>query len=107
MRVLPILELRPAHVERTVADFPQLDVGATDDEFAEWKAHRRTAVAAPARLVKHQRAMLCAKPGDQLQRFRRCVDSVNHGSLLEKKGRCIAPWKVSGRPQKSIRRSRV
>src|SRR6218665_279621 len=65
MRVLPVLELRPADVERHAADMPEQPVVIADDELGLRVTHRRAAVTAAPGLVEHQRPVLRAQLVDQ------------------------------------------
>src|SRR5208282_1555386 len=59
--VAPIFELRRPDVEGTAGDLAEPHVLAADPELAGRVAHRRRAVAAAARLMEHQRAMLASE----------------------------------------------
>src|SRR6476646_8008157 len=77
LSVFPVLELRPAYVERCATDITQQSVIVTDDEIPLRITHRCTAVAASAGLVKHQIAVLLAQGGDQ------CSCGVSRGDAQD------------------------
>ena len=56
--MLPVFELRAANVERRASDIAQQHVVVTDYELVLWLAHRRGTVAAAARLMEQNRAVL-------------------------------------------------
>jgi hypothetical protein len=68
MRMLPVLELRSAHVERLAADLAHVNVLRTDLEFAARIAHRRTAVATATGLMKQQRTVNAFELFDEVER---------------------------------------
>src|SRR5207253_7054687 len=78
MRMLPVFELRRAHVERRAADFAQLDIGSANEERSHGIAHRARAIATPARLMKDECSVLGLEACDQFERCRRGVDPRNH-----------------------------
>src|SRR5437867_4297456 len=78
MRMLPVFELRRAHVERRAADIAQLDVGSANEELSHGIAHRARPIATPARLMKHERSVLGLQACDQFERCRRGIDPRNH-----------------------------
>jgi hypothetical protein len=75
LRVLPVLELVQSDVERRTLQNAHAHIGLADAEFAHRVAHRRTAVAAPPRLEKHQRAVALRERVDQLVRGFGCDDA--------------------------------
>ena len=56
--MLPGLELPAADIERRPLELTQQHVPLADAKLAAGEAHRRAPVAAPARLVEEQRAVL-------------------------------------------------
>src|ERR1700722_13208865 len=71
----PKLELRPIHPELAAGNLADLLVHAPQLEFAYLEAHRRAAVAAPARLMKHDGAVGADQLLDQPPRRQRHTDS--------------------------------
>src|SRR5262245_12085785 len=67
--MLPIVELRRAHVELAASDLAKQNVLWADAEIADRIAHRRRAVAAAARLMEQQVTMLRLQPAYDLDRF--------------------------------------
>ena len=68
--VLPQLVLIATHVEARAVDLADLDVARAELELALDIAHRRAAIAAAARLMKHQRAVLRTQARDPFERGR-------------------------------------
>jgi hypothetical protein len=59
--MLPVFELASAHKEIAAVDAAQPYIIAAYPKLALGKAHRRRTIAAPATLVKHERAVLVAE----------------------------------------------
>jgi hypothetical protein len=64
--MLPVLKLRPAHIEGRVAECADEHVFIPDHEIAARIAHRRAAIAAAPGLVEHQIAMLAVEGRDEI-----------------------------------------
>ena len=69
--MFPDLELRGADINRGAADMTEQYVGVADDESVLRITHRRRPIAAPSRLMKQDRAVLCDDFFDEPKR-RRC-----------------------------------
>src|SRR3977135_1237494 len=67
------------------ADRAKLDVIAADAEFAFGKAHGRRAVAAAARLVKHQGPVARPQALDQIERGICGKNPVHHAERIAQK----------------------
>jgi hypothetical protein len=75
VRVLPVLVLGCAHVERCAADLTEVHVGATDAELTEREAHGTAAIAAATRLVEEHGPVDLYQSVDQLERLLGGVDT--------------------------------
>jgi hypothetical protein len=64
LRMLPVLKLAAAHIKRGVLYRCQQHVAITNQKIPQRITHWRAAIAASARLVKHQRPMLRQQPLD-------------------------------------------
>src|SRR5262249_12026210 len=68
VRVIPVLELGLAHVERLSADLTEQYVDVADREFLAREAHRRAAIAAAPGLVEQEWAVPRSELANELER---------------------------------------
>jgi hypothetical protein len=72
----PEPELRAIHPELAAGNFADFFVHASQFELAHLEAHGRTAVATPARLMKHDGAVSAYQLLDQSPRRQRDTDTL-------------------------------
>lgn len=77
--MFPKLELIFRHKKITIVNRAEPGVRRADEKFAVLVTHRRRAVTATARLVKHQRAVFDAQLGNYFFRF---VGHENSGNIF-------------------------
>jgi hypothetical protein len=76
----PTLELLAVHPKLAAGNFSDLLVDAAQLELSNLKAHRRAAVAAPTRLMEHDRTVRLLELLDQLSRSISHADAAGiHG----------------------------
>src|SRR5271169_891530 len=84
LRVLPILELAPAHIKRSPTQRGHQHIAIADEKLPPRITHRGAAVATASRLMKHQLPMLLLEPAHQLYSSRRryhLFRNVRHSTL--------------------------